>query len=56
MNDKELNASARRALLRAQLWRNPSPTFPVWEMLIDVIGKLGPDSRIGKAIMKAWSK
>jgi hypothetical protein len=46
----------RRAQLRAMLWRNQNPDFPVWAMLIALIGEIGPDSRIGKAILKAWAK
>lgn len=52
----ESKPEARRQELRAQLWRNQLPAFPVWAMLIEVIEELGPDSRIGKAILGAWSK
>lgn len=50
------SAEDRRNQLRAQLWRNQSPGFPVWTMLIALIGEIGPDSRIGKAILLAWAQ
>lgn len=56
MNEPERSPEERRAMLRAQLWRNQSPSFPIWAILIELLGEMGPDSRIGKAIMRAWSK
>ena len=54
--DDKVSPEGRRVILRGQLWRNQNPDFPIWAMLIDLIGQIGPDSRIGKAILKAWSK